>query len=365
MESWFSCYQELHPKCLSQFMDSQIAGKISLERIKIGYLVNFGIVEYFRDLLDKEVQESSAFVSILDESMNKVSQNKEGSLKSLRTFLTAPVFDLAALNVLEGRQVIVRGDIPALVQATVLTLKSLLPGDWCKTVPESDEYLEPRVCRLLGVSTQVAVPRPCQNIVRIDLVQGSVSAKTTATLPVKCTAVYCVIGQTRRTSPADGTHGDPIESQHNQISQPWASGRAVNTEQPENQVASAERVRPLRTVVAAGKQLVNHLTSTNQSIQAENNQYFDGVTPPPTDKSGRGGKGPTLASKILKALGSDLLRGKALAFHLQAFFQEWAHIAKLVHLTRTENAAGLLVSLGVKPQDQHLISYWSHNLCQS
>uniref|UniRef100_A0A1B6JB42 Folliculin n=1 Tax=Homalodisca liturata TaxID=320908 RepID=A0A1B6JB42_9HEMI len=185
---------------------------------------------------------------------------EEGSLKSLRTFLTAPVFDLAALNVLEGRQVIVRGDIPALVQATVLTLKSLLPGDWCKTVPESDEYLEPRVCRLLGVSTQVAVPRPCQNIVRIDLVQGSVSAKTTATLPVKC---------------------------------------------------------------------------------------------------------PTLASKILKALGSDLLRGKALAFHLQAFFQEWAHIAKLVHLTRTENAAGLLVSLGVKPQDQHLISYWSHNLCQS
>ncbi|KAG8254221.1 hypothetical protein J6590_011919 [Homalodisca vitripennis] len=85
------------------------------------------------------------------------------------------------------------------------------------------------------------------------------------TLPV-------LFGQTRHTSPVDGTHGDPIESQHNQTS----------SEQPENQVASAERVRPLRTVAAAGKQL---------SIQAENNQYFDGVTPPPTDKSGRGGKG--------------------------------------------------------------------------
>ncbi|KAG8334489.1 hypothetical protein J6590_089094 [Homalodisca vitripennis] len=79
-------------------------------------------------------------------------------------------------------------------------------------------------------------------------------------------------GQTRRTSPVDGTHGNPIESQHNQTS----------SEQPENQVASAERVRPLRTVAAVGKQL---------SIQAENNQYFDGMTPPPTDKSGRGGKG--------------------------------------------------------------------------
>ncbi|KAG8292856.1 hypothetical protein J6590_030317 [Homalodisca vitripennis] len=59
-------------------------------------------------------------------------------------------------------------------------------------------------------------------------------------------------------------------------------GIRTSSEQPENQVASAERVRPLRTVAAAGKQL---------SIQAENNQYFDGVTPPPTDKSGRGGKG--------------------------------------------------------------------------
>uniref|UniRef100_A0A1B6KXM4 Folliculin n=1 Tax=Graphocephala atropunctata TaxID=36148 RepID=A0A1B6KXM4_9HEMI len=185
---------------------------------------------------------------------------EEGNLKSLRTFLTAPVFDLAVLNVLEGRQVIVRGDIPALVLATVLTLKSLLPGDWCRTVPESDEYLEPRVCGLLGVSTQVAVPRPCQNIVRVDLVQGSVSAKTTAILPAKC---------------------------------------------------------------------------------------------------------PTLASKILKALGSDLLRGKALTYHLQAFLQEWTHIAKLVHLTRMENAAALLVSLGVKPQDQQLISYWSKNLSKS
>ncbi|KAG8330543.1 hypothetical protein J6590_061318 [Homalodisca vitripennis] len=69
-------------------------------------------------------------------------------------------------------------------------------------------------------------------------------------------------------------------------------GIRTSSEQPENQVASAERVRPLRTVAAAVK--VNHLTSTNQSIQAENNQYFDGVTPPPTDKSGRGGKGRPL-----------------------------------------------------------------------
>ncbi|KAG8280324.1 Protein argonaute-2 [Homalodisca vitripennis] len=56
-------------------------------------------------------------------------------------------------------------------------------------------------------------------------------------------------------------------------------GIRTSSEQPENQVASAECVRLLRTVAADGKQL------------AENNQYFYGVPPPPTDKSGRGGKG--------------------------------------------------------------------------
>ncbi|KAG8319890.1 hypothetical protein J6590_082034 [Homalodisca vitripennis] len=93
--------------------------------------------------------------------------------------------------------------------------------------------------------------------------------------------VSVLFGQTRRTSPVDGTHGDPIECQHNRTS----------SEQPENQVASAERVRPLRTVAAAGKQLVSKqsrsTTWTIQSIQAEN---INTVTPPPTDKSGRGGK---------------------------------------------------------------------------
>lgn len=49
--------------------------------------------------------------------------SEEGSLKSLRVFLGPSLFDLAALYVLEGHQVIVRGDIPELVQATVNTLK--------------------------------------------------------------------------------------------------------------------------------------------------------------------------------------------------------------------------------------------------
>lgn len=64
--------------------------------------------------------------------------------------------------------------------------QGLLPGDWCKAVDDSDEYLEPRVCGLLGVSTQVAVPRPCTDIMRIDMVQGCVTARTPASPPTKC-----------------------------------------------------------------------------------------------------------------------------------------------------------------------------------
>ncbi|KAG8325863.1 hypothetical protein J6590_056569 [Homalodisca vitripennis] len=80
---------------------------------------------------------------------------------------------------------------------------------------------------------------------------------------------HSILGlKTRRTSHVDGTHGNPAESRR--ISQPWASGRTVD---------STRITSPLPNV--------NHLTSTNQSIQAENNQYGDGVTPPPTDKSGR------------------------------------------------------------------------------
>ncbi|KAG8305052.1 hypothetical protein J6590_078733 [Homalodisca vitripennis] len=43
-------------------------------------------------------------------------------------------------------------------------------------------------------------------------------------------SIFQLFGQTRRTSPADGTHGDPIESQHNH--QPWRNGK--NREQPEH-----------------------------------------------------------------------------------------------------------------------------------
>ncbi|KAG8260728.1 hypothetical protein J6590_090403 [Homalodisca vitripennis] len=70
-------------------------------------------------------------------------------------------------------------------------------------------------------------------------------------------SIIQLFGQTRRTSPADGTHGDPAESR----------------EQPEHS-------KLLRTC----------LTAPNSSQSQCRKSILDGVTPPPTDKSGRGGK---------------------------------------------------------------------------
>ncbi|KAG8244000.1 hypothetical protein J6590_032493 [Homalodisca vitripennis] len=103
-------------------------------------------------------------------------------------------------------------------------------------------------------------------------------------------SIFQLFGQTRRTSPADGTHGDPIESQHNHKESekdnylPKVGELASHVERDEQRTDSNAVASPN----LVGKLVkVNQLTSTKQSNQAEN-QYSDGVTPPPTDKSGRG-----------------------------------------------------------------------------
>ncbi|KAG8243602.1 hypothetical protein J6590_042003 [Homalodisca vitripennis] len=45
-------------------------------------------------------------------------------------------------------------------------------------------------------------------------------------------SIFQLFRQTRRTSPADGTHGDPIESQHNH------HGETGRTENSQNTLAS-------------------------------------------------------------------------------------------------------------------------------
>ncbi|KAG8290634.1 hypothetical protein J6590_078756 [Homalodisca vitripennis] len=64
-------------------------------------------------------------------------------------------------------------------------------------------------------------------------------------------------------------------TQNTKTSQPWASGRAVNSQRytsplPNVSDRSEQKQLPVNNWSESVK--VNHLTSTNQSIQAENNQ---------------------------------------------------------------------------------------------
>ena len=59
------------------FPDSAIAAKFSLGVDKCRYLVNFGIAPHFLEMLQKSVSNSSEYVLLFDESLNKVTQEKQ------------------------------------------------------------------------------------------------------------------------------------------------------------------------------------------------------------------------------------------------------------------------------------------------
>jgi len=63
------------------FPDSNVAKTFQLSKIKCGYLINYGLAPYFRELLNKLVLPSSFFVISFDESMNKVLQNEQMDLQ--------------------------------------------------------------------------------------------------------------------------------------------------------------------------------------------------------------------------------------------------------------------------------------------
>ena len=60
----------------SNSSDSTITSKFVLSKIKCGYLINFGLVPYYRDQLFFEVRASPIFVLSYDESMNVILKNE-------------------------------------------------------------------------------------------------------------------------------------------------------------------------------------------------------------------------------------------------------------------------------------------------
>lgn len=68
----------------------------------------------------------------------------------------------------------------------------MLPANCCKSITDSSEYIEPSNCNLLGVSTQVAVPRPSTDILRVDMLHGVCILKTLEQLPRRC-KFFCIV----------------------------------------------------------------------------------------------------------------------------------------------------------------------------
>ena len=58
------------------FPDSKVAQKFQLGRTKLSYMISYGLVPYFRDILDKQLTSCDNFRISFDEAFNDVSQKK-------------------------------------------------------------------------------------------------------------------------------------------------------------------------------------------------------------------------------------------------------------------------------------------------
>ena len=58
------------------FPDSEVAQKFQLGRTKLSYMISYGLVPYFRDILDKQLTSCDNFRISFDEAFNDVSQKK-------------------------------------------------------------------------------------------------------------------------------------------------------------------------------------------------------------------------------------------------------------------------------------------------
>ena len=68
---------DLNEMFRTMFSDSTIASRFALSKTKCGYLINFGLAPYYRDLLLSEVRASPIFVLLYDESMNVILKNEQ------------------------------------------------------------------------------------------------------------------------------------------------------------------------------------------------------------------------------------------------------------------------------------------------
>ena len=65
------------------FSDSDIAKKFQMSKIKVSYVIIFGLAYYFCNSLITLVKKSPFYTLLFDESLNKVLRKKHGSSNTL------------------------------------------------------------------------------------------------------------------------------------------------------------------------------------------------------------------------------------------------------------------------------------------
>lgn len=113
-------------------------------------------------------------------------------LRNLRTILGKDQFRQLLYSSLTGVQILVRG--PSIQRLESLYgLSSLIPCACRRIKTQATEYMDPNKCNFIGVDTSVAVPLPCANVCRLDIVSdehktensSSHIVRWTGTLPLK------------------------------------------------------------------------------------------------------------------------------------------------------------------------------------
>ncbi|XP_071878548.1 folliculin [Bombus fervidus] len=113
-------------------------------------------------------------------------------LKDLRAVLGKDQFRQLLYSSLTGVQILVRGPNIERLES-LYGLSSLIPRACRRVKTQATEYMDPNKCNFIGVDTSVAVPLPCANVCRLDIVtdehkvenSSSHIVRWTGTLPLK------------------------------------------------------------------------------------------------------------------------------------------------------------------------------------
>ncbi|XP_012283944.1 folliculin isoform X2 [Orussus abietinus] len=119
-------------------------------------------------------------MSLLDEELNNnvdhhiefaeiTGKTPTSILRDLRRVLGRDQFRQILYSTLIGVQILVRGPRCQTIES-LYGLSSLVPKACRRVQTQATEYMDPNACNFIGVDTLVAVPLPCANVCRLDVV---------------------------------------------------------------------------------------------------------------------------------------------------------------------------------------------------